>query len=323
MKKIKSILILLLIIVLSTTINYSSALAADIKINVDGKLIDTEEWDVKPFIQDGRVMVPIRHISELMDATVGWNAVAQVVDIRIEEKNLKASFPIGNYNYTIGLKGNRLIDVAPYILDGRTILPLRYLAEALCLGVSWDEVNNTVIISSAMPGIDDFNSTEWDLKVSTMAWNNSELLELYLADKEYVREFMYNLYNLQSNPRNADSVIYNKSNGASCTISSNNNGNIITVLRNSIGNTAKIENIALTILLGHNDYIGKDGDGLIFAIAESKRSAIDSNHNTTADIEAKGETNKYSYIIKEYNQSGGYLGTCDLREVLIIRKTNG
>lgn len=320
MKMFKHTLILFSIIILSVIFNCSPVLATDIKINMDGEIINTESWDVKPFIQNGRVMVPIRHVSELFDATVGWNESSKVVDISVADKNLRASFPIGVCNYYIGLKGNRSIDVAPYILDGRTILPLRYLAEALCFDVSWDGDNNTVIISSTMLGIDDFNSTEWDLKVSTIAWNNSELLELYLADKEYVREFMYNLYNLKNTYVYTNSVTYTKSNGASCNISQSDNGNIISISHNNIGNSAKIENIALATLIGYKDYIGINGDGLMFTMSEARRSAIESNNNATADIEITGETIKYSYSIKEYNQSGGYFGTCDKREVTIIKK---
>ena len=38
------------------------------------------------------------------------------------------------------------MDVAPYIKDGRTMLPIRYVAEALGMSVTWDAKTRTVII---------------------------------------------------------------------------------------------------------------------------------------------------------------------------------
>ena len=46
-------------------------------------------------------------------------------------------------NGTDSLKG---MDVAPYIKNGRTMLPIRYIAEALGMSVSWDAKTRTVII---------------------------------------------------------------------------------------------------------------------------------------------------------------------------------
>ena len=46
-------------------------------------------------------------------------------------------------NGTDSFKG---MDVAPYIKNGRTMLPIRYIAEALGMSVSWDAKTRTVII---------------------------------------------------------------------------------------------------------------------------------------------------------------------------------
>lgn len=43
-------------------------------------------------------------------------------------------------------------DVPPVILDGRTLLPVRAVAEALGLSVHWDEELSTVYLSTASPG---------------------------------------------------------------------------------------------------------------------------------------------------------------------------
>lgn len=47
------------------------------------------------------------------------------------------------YEKTVnGVKSNQVIDVKPYIKDGRTMLPMRYVAEALGYSVTWDEATS-------------------------------------------------------------------------------------------------------------------------------------------------------------------------------------
>lgn len=64
--------------------------------------------------------------------------------------NLEAKFTIGSKEYEVTMddvvtKGE--MDVEPYIKDGRTMLPIRYVAEALGFDVEWDEANRTVILT--------------------------------------------------------------------------------------------------------------------------------------------------------------------------------
>jgi len=61
-----------------------------------------------------------------------------------------AVFKIGETSYT--LKGNTVtIDAAPYIEDGRTFLPLRYIANAIGIadsGITWDPATQEVTINN-------------------------------------------------------------------------------------------------------------------------------------------------------------------------------
>ncbi len=49
-------------------------------------------------------------------------------------------------NEANGENSHTAMDVAPYIKDGRTMLPIRYIAEALGMSVTWDKKTRTVII---------------------------------------------------------------------------------------------------------------------------------------------------------------------------------
>lgn len=55
-------------------------------------------------------------------------------------------------------------DVAPQVIDGRTMVPIRFVAEALGAKVSWDENNNAVVITTetAAPQKKQFNGSGKD-----------------------------------------------------------------------------------------------------------------------------------------------------------------
>ncbi|KGF07039.1 hypothetical protein HMPREF1634_06390, partial [Tissierellia bacterium S7-1-4] len=64
--------------------------------------------------------------------------VERKVILTINSKNMD--------NQINGVYGYTTMDVAPYIKNARTMLPIRYIAEALGMSVSWDAKTRTVII---------------------------------------------------------------------------------------------------------------------------------------------------------------------------------
>lgn len=112
------------------------------------KILINEEQiypDVAPMIIEGRTMVPIRAVAEKMGYTVGWDGDKDLVTLRGGDDN-ELHFTIGAY--TALKNGAEVIelDVAPFIVHGRTYLPLRAVAEAMDAMVDWDGDTKTVII---------------------------------------------------------------------------------------------------------------------------------------------------------------------------------
>ena len=93
--------------------------------------------DVAPVIVDNRTMVPIRVITETLGGTAHWNADTQTVTLNIDGKTL---------TMTIGqtISG---FDAAPIILNDRTYVPVRYVAERLGAMVEWDGMTQQIIIT--------------------------------------------------------------------------------------------------------------------------------------------------------------------------------
>lgn len=93
--------------------------------------------DVAPVIVDNRTMVPIRVITETLGGTAHWNANTRTVTLNMDGKTL---------TMTIGqtISG---FDAAPIILNDRTYVPVRYVAERLGASVEWVGESQQIIIT--------------------------------------------------------------------------------------------------------------------------------------------------------------------------------
>jgi len=105
--------------------------------------------DSPPIIKNGRTLVPIRAIIEALGGTVQWSPNENGVDIILGSNHL--ILQIGNPNaYVNGVQ--KFIDasnikVYPEIINGRTMLPLRFVAENLGCDVQWDPNTQTITIT--------------------------------------------------------------------------------------------------------------------------------------------------------------------------------
>ncbi len=96
---------------------------------------ETKIMDVAPFISDaGRTMVPVRFIAEALGLTVDWNAEKRQVTITGE--NTQIILTIDSKQAMINGVPVQL-DVAPVIVNGRTFVPLRFVAETFDFQVDW------------------------------------------------------------------------------------------------------------------------------------------------------------------------------------------
>jgi len=141
-----------LLVIVGLLMSICPAYAEDsITIRIDGNYLYS---DVAPFIMNGRTMVPVRAISEALGCTVEWYGGEQYVEITnsthivvmyigiMQVTSLNRQAPPSSNVHRFD------IDVPPMIVDGRTFLPLRAVAESLGADVEWDGNTKTVHISS-------------------------------------------------------------------------------------------------------------------------------------------------------------------------------
>ena len=121
------------------------SLASDeIKVAIDGEYV---EFDVNPQIVNERTMVPLRAIFEALGAEVEWDDSTKTVFAMKDDVLVTAT--IGSTKMYIN-ENERTMDVAPMIVDERTLVPVRFVAEAFECDVDWDGDNNIVYIYSVV-----------------------------------------------------------------------------------------------------------------------------------------------------------------------------
>lgn len=122
----------------------SAALAAP-NVIVDGMPLTLDQ---PPIIVDSRTLVPMRAIFEALGCDVTWYTDTKTV---IARKDLDAlSLTIGDK--TLYANQNITLDVPAQIINGRTMVPLRVVSEALHAQVVWDAATETVTITAPAQG---------------------------------------------------------------------------------------------------------------------------------------------------------------------------
>lgn len=117
--------------------------AQDISVKVDGKPVNFS--NASPRTVDGRVLVPLRGVFEEMGATVQWRAARrEVIATRGDQK---VTLPIGSRTATIDGREVQL-DVPAMIVDGATMVPIRFVSESLGAEVHWLSAQQLVDIDT-------------------------------------------------------------------------------------------------------------------------------------------------------------------------------
>lgn len=114
---------------------------ANVKIFVDQNKLSFEQ---EPVIIDGTTLVPLRAIFEPLGASVQWNQDLQAVTA--EKDSIIIILQIGNQTAYKNYEPTS-ISVAPIIVNGSTMIPARFVAEAFGASVNWNDSTRTIIIT--------------------------------------------------------------------------------------------------------------------------------------------------------------------------------
>ena len=163
--KINKLIIITVLTTVLMSVNAFAETVRAIKLNLtyDGKTVEYREKEVKVFVDgeqlenldmpaviiDGRTLVPLRAIFEKMGAKVKWDPDLKMITAETEDKNIVMFID----NKAGVVNGNAFnMDVAPKIINDRTMVPVRAIAEAIGASVLWDDETRTVRVETYVIG---------------------------------------------------------------------------------------------------------------------------------------------------------------------------
>jgi len=115
------------------------ALGQTVAVVVNGQ---TMTFDQPPIERAGRVFVPLRGVFERLGASVVYSNG----QINATGNGRTVSLQIGSTNATVN--GQPVtVDVAPFLVGPRTLVPLRFIAQSLGATVNYSDSNRTVTIN--------------------------------------------------------------------------------------------------------------------------------------------------------------------------------
>lgn len=153
MKKIITLLVALCVIMSCSLFSAFAAETSDISISlqidnpimtVNGTETEVDEGrETAPVIRNSRTLMPVRTVVEEMGGSVAWDNSSRTAVLTLGENEIRLII-----DSTTAYFNNEAaaLDTAPIIINDRTFLPIRFIAESFGFIVEWDETNSTVTI---------------------------------------------------------------------------------------------------------------------------------------------------------------------------------
>jgi len=172
-KFIASFLILFMFFTMVPLSQPAEAAAGNITVYVNDIRL---QFDQPPILENGRTLVPMRAIFEELNCTVEWYESTQMI-IAVTEFGVYITLEIGSNIMTV--KHDVIyLDVPPKLVNGRTLVPVRAISEALGADVSWHEPSSSVFIFYRFIEGGDY-----------LGWGDSSPYDDYLANPGNIQDY--------------------------------------------------------------------------------------------------------------------------------------
>ena len=113
-----------------------------VSVTVDNVAV---EFDQNPVIIEGHTLVPVRAVFEQAGATVTWDQPTQTATITKDEYIVTIK-----YGDSVMYKNGQSIELEQPadVINNRTMIPVRAIAEAMDFAVTWDGHHSLILIST-------------------------------------------------------------------------------------------------------------------------------------------------------------------------------
>ena len=115
-------------------------------MSVNGKDMPIDEQGTVPVIVNDRTLLPIRAVVEQMGGTVDCNGDTKEVTLSYGDDEIKLTIDSADA-YLNGEK--QTLDAAPTVINDRTMLPIRFIAESFKFNVEWNASEQTITITKS------------------------------------------------------------------------------------------------------------------------------------------------------------------------------
>lgn len=115
--------------------------SGDIIIMLDNARLLT---DVAPVNINGRIMLPVRDISEALGAEIQWDSITRTVTAVKQGSHIKLQID----STTAFVNGEtKILDVPATIINGKTLVPVRFISESFGADVTWNQQDRIISIT--------------------------------------------------------------------------------------------------------------------------------------------------------------------------------
>lgn len=120
-------------------------------MTVNGTETYIDDSGTVPMIVNGRTLIPVRAMIEAMGGSVSWDSDTQTATLNHNDDEIRLTINSGTAYLN---NEEKTLDVSPVIINGRTMLPVRFIAESFGFEVNWNENERTITIVKSEPNTD-------------------------------------------------------------------------------------------------------------------------------------------------------------------------
>ncbi|HZG77722.1 MAG TPA: stalk domain-containing protein [Paenibacillus sp.] len=125
---------------------HAASADADISVFING---ERQSYSQMPILEGGSTLVPMRGVFQALGADVAWDGTTQTITATTEDTTVQLTLN----RKTALVNGKEIaVSIPAKIVGGSTLVPLRFVSEALGANVRWEEATSTVRIDMAAAG---------------------------------------------------------------------------------------------------------------------------------------------------------------------------
>lgn len=135
---------------------------ASMSVNGVQKPIDSQ--GTKPVVSSGRTLLPIRSVIEAFGGSVDWESSTSKITVKLGKNSLDLWLgkPQASLNGTVLAIDAANPTVVPVTMNGRTLLPLRFVAESLGIDLQYDNATQKITLQGSFAPV---GQSSWNISV--------------------------------------------------------------------------------------------------------------------------------------------------------------